>query len=105
EPATTEIYTLSLHDALPILGTVVQKGQALLENSGGPAAPARLRITGEKRVSLTNGAQLAAVMVEIEASDAEPALAAEELAVTPADLPEITLASVLDPLIQSGVWT
>src|SRR5947207_4200820 len=84
-------------------GTVVQKGQALLENSGGPAAPARLRITGETRISLTNGSKLPAVVVEIEASDAEPALAAEELAVTAGDLPEITLSAVLDRLIQSGV--
>jgi len=87
------------------VGTVVQRGQALLENPGGPAAPARLRIVGEKKISLTNGSQLPGVVVDIEASDAEPSMASEELTVTPADLPEITLSAVLDRLIQSGVWT
>src|SRR5215212_10284625 len=87
------------------VGTILQKNQALLESPGGPAAPTRCRIVGERRISLTSGTQLPAVIIEIEASDAEPALAAEELVVTPADLPEITLQAVLDRLQQSGVWT
>src|SRR5687768_18305609 len=33
DPATTEIYTLSLHDALPISADV-SKGKILLDNSG-----------------------------------------------------------------------
>jgi H+/Na+-translocating ferredoxin:NAD+ oxidoreductase subunit C len=86
-------------------GTLVQKGEALLESVGGPSAPTRSRIFGERRISLTNGNQLPAVVLEIESSDAEPALAAEELAVTAADLPAITLQAVLERLIQSGVWT
>src|SRR5437868_13003148 len=39
DPATTEIYTLSLHDALPILGAEVawQADQRLREKEGKPA--------------------------------------------------------------------
>src|SRR5256885_12134871 len=42
DTATTEIYTLSLHDALPILKHRVQRSTALLRHRAGlPRAPAR----------------------------------------------------------------
>jgi len=86
-------------------GTLVQKGESLLESPGGPASPARGKIIGERIASLTNGALAYSVAVEIEATDAEPSLAAEQLTVTPADLPTMDLQAILDRLIQNGVWT
>jgi electron transport complex protein RnfC len=85
-------------------GTVVQKGESLLESPGGPSSPARGKIIGEKIASLTNGALAYSVALEIEAADAEPALAAEQLTVTPSDLPTMDLAGILTRLTQNGVW-
>src|SRR5207247_5435730 len=67
-------------------GTVVQKGESLLESPGGPISPAHAKIIGEKIASLTSGALAYSVAIEIDGPEAEPALAAEQLTVTPADL-------------------
>ncbi len=85
-------------------GTMVQKGESLLESPGGPSAPARAKIIGERIVSLTNGALAYSVALEIDAPDAESTLAAEQLTVSPADLPTMDLAAILDRLLHSGVW-
>ncbi|HEV8605797.1 MAG TPA: 4Fe-4S dicluster domain-containing protein [Tepidisphaeraceae bacterium] len=85
-------------------GTVLQKGQSLLESPGGPSAPARSKIIGERIVSLTNGALAYSVALEIDAPDAESSLAAEQLTVSAADLPTMDLPGILDRLLHSGVW-
>src|SRR3989440_751074 len=85
-------------------GTVVGKGESLLESLGGPSSPARGKIAGERIASLTSGALAYSVAMEVEPEEADPILAAEHLAVTPADLPTMDLAGVLDRLIHNGVW-
>src|SRR5436190_9260363 len=51
-PATTDIYTLSLHDALPIYCGAVSKGQAseIKRNDTAPSLPA-VRIRSEEHTS------------------------------------------------------
>src|SRR2546430_8292557 len=48
DTATTEIYTLSLHDALPILVVSIQE----------PAWAARFRATGTSKISTSKGSRL-----------------------------------------------
>src|ERR1051326_4393941 len=43
DTATTEIYTLSLHDALPISGAALRPGTALVRYRRAPLAPLRAR--------------------------------------------------------------
>jgi electron transport complex protein RnfC len=86
-------------------GTLVPKGQSLLESPGGPSAPADCKITGERIVRLTSGALAYSVAIEIESTTTEPSLAAEQFTVTQSDLPDMDHEAVLTRLSQNGVWT
>src|SRR3954468_21970497 len=86
-------------------GTIVQKGESLLESPGGPAAPARAKIIGERIASLTSGALAYSVAVEIDEGEADPSLAAEQLTVSASEVPTMDLDGVLARLTQNGVWS
>ena len=86
-------------------GTIVQKGESLLESPGGPAAPARAKIIGERIASLTSGALAYSVAVEIDEGEPDPSLAAEQLTVNASEVPTMDLDGVLARLAQNGVWS